>query len=251
MAVRRVRARPAGRGHPRSRRRVDAAGSRARAADIELRRVLPVLQRLHATRSSRSADQHRHAPRRCRARCDGAGAAIINDISGLADPAMAAVAARDRRRPGARAPSRRTGDHAAWHSFTDLLAEVAAELVQAVERALRAGVPGRPHRRRSGHRLRQDRRAERRARRRGSRPGPCDRLSGARSAPVARLSSARSPGGPVGERMIASVAAAVIAVERGASIVRVHDVGPRRRRCGSRGRASRLRGRSRRGEAHP
>ncbi len=190
----------------------------------ELRRVLPLLRRLHddpeLTSTPVSIDT-RHAATAAAAM--DAGAAIINDVSGLADPAMADVAARTgaglvlghmRGEPA-------TMQHAVH--FDDLLAEVAAELGVAVERALRAGV--------AGDRILVD-------------PGlgfgktpehsaallaSATYLTVQTGCPVLIGASRKGfigalTGRPVGERLIGSVAAAVIAVLRGASVVRVHDV---------------------------
>lgn len=152
-----------------------------------------------------------------------AGAAIINDISGLADPAMAGVAART---GAGLVLGHLRGEPATMQAhiaFTDLLSEVACELGFAVERALRAGV--------SGDRILVD-------------PGigfgktadqsaallvASAELTQRTGCPVLIGASRKAflgaiTGKPVGERLIGSVAAAIIAVERGASVVRVHDV---------------------------
>jgi dihydropteroate synthase len=194
--------------------------------DIELRRVLPVLQRLHADAGLASVPISIDTRRAAVARAAMvAGAAIINDISGLADPAMAAVAAETG--AGLVLGHLRGEPLTMQHgiTFTDILAEVAAELVQAVERALRAGV--------EGDRIVIDpgigfgKTAEQSA----ALVGAALDLAHATGCPVLVGASRKAflgaiTGRAVGERMIASVAAAVISVEHGASIVRVHDVGP-------------------------
>ncbi len=192
---------------------------------LELRRVLPVLRRL------RDDPELAHVPisidtrhAEVAAAAMDAGAAIINDVSGLADPAMAEVAART---GAGLVLGHLRGEPATMQagvSFADLLAEVAAELGAAVERALRAGV--------ANDRILVDpgigfgKTAEHSA----ALLGASEYLVQQTGCPVLIGASRKGflgaiTGRPVGERMIASVAAAVIAVERGASVVRVHDVG--------------------------
>lgn len=199
-------------------------GSEPVAPGLELRRVLPVLRRLQAdpelaeipisvdTRNAEVA-----------AAAMAAGAAIINDISGLADPAMAEVAART---GAGLVIGHLRGEPTTMQQgidFTDLLAEIADELIAVVERALRAGV--------ANERLIVDPGVGF-----GKTPEQSAALVAA-SAFLARetgcpvlIGASRKAflgaitGRPVGERLIGSVAAAVVAVERGASIVRVHDV---------------------------
>lgn len=201
-------------------------GSAPVPVDIELRRVLPVLRRLvdepTLARIPLSIDTRRAAVARA---AMGAGAAIINDVSGLADPAMATVAAET---GAGLVIGHLRGEPASMQhgiAFTDLLADVAAELSAAVERALRAGV--------AGDRIVVDpgvgfgKTAEQSA----ALVGASRDLAHATGCPVLVGASRKAflgaiTGRAVGERMIASVAAAVVAVERGASVVRVHDVGP-------------------------
>jgi hypothetical protein len=121
------------------------------------------------TRSSRSADQHRHAPCRCRralrwlrARRSSTTSAVSPIRRWPRSPPRPAPAwcsgtcAANRRRCSMASPSRTSSPRSprSWSRPS----------------SARCGPvsPGRAHRRRSGHRLRQDRRAERRARRRGS-----------------------------------------------------------------------------------
>lgn len=199
-------------------------GSQPVAPALELRRVLPVLRRLQDDPELAAVPisvDTRHAE--VAAAAMAAGAAIINDVSGLADPGMAEVAARTgaglvlghlRGEP----TTMQQGIH-----FTDLLGEVIAELIAVVERALRAGV--------ANERIVVDpgvgfgKTPEQSAALVASsallaRETGCPVLIGAsRKAFLGAIT-----GRPVGERLIGSVAAAVVAVERGASIVRVHDV---------------------------
>lgn len=199
-------------------------GSTPVDAALELRRVLPLLRRLRADSELAGVPisiDTRHAE--VAATAMDAGAAIINDVSGLADPAMAAVAARS---GAGLVLGHLRGEPATMQaavSFADLLAEVAAELGAAVERALRAGVdsdrilvdPG----------LGFGKTAEHSA----ALLGAADYLVQQTGCPVLIGASRKGflgaiTGRPVGERTIGSVAAAVVAVERGASVVRVHDV---------------------------
>lgn len=190
----------------------------------ELRRVLMVLRRLRDDPELASVPisvDTRHAEVAHAAM--EAGAAIINDISGLADPAMAGVAART---GAGLVLGHLRGEPATMQvhvTFTDLLSEVARELGSAVERALRAGV--------SGDHILVDP---------GIGFGKTSEQSAALLVASAELTQRTGcpvlvgasrkaflgavTGKPVGERLISSVAAAVIAVERGASVVRVHDV---------------------------
>lgn len=199
-------------------------GSTPVEAALELRRVLPVLHRLLNDPGLAAVPisvDTRHAE--VAAAAMAAGAAIINDISGLADPAMADVAART---GAGLVLGHLRGEPATMQvhvCFDDLLAEVARELAVAVERALRAGVPG--------DRILVDpgigfgKTAEQST----ALLAASMELTQRTGCPVLIGASRKAflgviTGKPVGERMISSVAAAVIAVERGASVVRVHDV---------------------------
>lgn len=199
-------------------------GAEAVAPALELRRVLPVLHRLitdPALASVAISVDTRRAE--VAAAVMAAGAAIINDVSGLADPAMAEVVARTR---AGLVLGHMRGEPATMQrdiQFTDVLAEVAAELRDAVMRALRAGV--------ANDRIVVDpgigfgKTAEQSA----ALVAASEYLVQETGCPVLIGASRKGflgtiTGRPVGERTTASVAAAVVAVERGASIVRVHDV---------------------------
>jgi dihydropteroate synthase len=199
-------------------------GSKPVGVETELRRVLPLIERLAAdevtARAAISIDTRHAAVARTAL---GAGAAIVNDVSGLADPEMAAVAAE----AGAglvighlRGEPADMQEHV---HFDDVVGEVEAELCASVDRALAAGV-----------------------RRENIVVDPCigfgktAEQSAALTASGARLREGtgcpvligvsrksflgRITGRPVGERMLASVAAGMVAVAHGASILRVHDV---------------------------
>ncbi|HWB36896.1 MAG TPA: dihydropteroate synthase [Rugosimonospora sp.] len=111
-------------------------------AETELARVLPVVRELAAAGVPMSIDTTRAA---VAARALDAGVTVVNDVSGgLADPIMAKVVA------GAGCPwvlmhwrgHSRTMQRLA--SYSDVVAEVRAELAQRADEALAAGVaPGR------------------------------------------------------------------------------------------------------------
>ena len=104
----------------------------------ELRRVLPVIEALAAEGATVSVDTMRAE---VAVRAIGAGARIVNDVSGgLADPAMATVAAESGLPFIAmhwRGHSRDMQDRAV---YSDVAAEVCAELEERVEHLLAAGV---------------------------------------------------------------------------------------------------------------
>jgi len=199
-------------------------GAEPVAPSLEMRRVLPVLRRLQEDPELAaipiSVDTRRAE---VAAAAMAAGAAIINDVSGLADPAMAEVAART---GAGLVLGHLRGEPTTMQQrihFDDLLAEVAQELIAAVERALRAGVanervvvdPGVGFGKTPEQSAALVAASAFLARETG-----CPVLVGAsRKAFLGAIT-----GRPVGERLIGSVAAAVVAVERGASVVRVHDV---------------------------
>ena len=133
-------------------------GADSVGADEEMRRVLPVVERLAAeTPALLSIDTYKATVAREAA---ARGAAIINDISGLQfDPGLAAVAAET----GAalilmhtRGRSRQMYDLAV---YSDVVAEVCAELREAMDRATEGGVrresivldPGFGFAKRAGH----------------------------------------------------------------------------------------------------
>lgn len=197
-------------------------GARPVDPEDERRRVVPVIERLVGLGIDApiSVDTRRAS---VAAAAMAAGASIINDVSGLADPAMADVAAAT---GAGLVISHLRGEPATMQEkieFDDLLGEVAAELAQAIERALAAGVerarivvdPGLGFGKRAresaallaaGHYLSQE--------------TGCPVLVGASRKSFLGAITGRS----VEERQGASVAAALLAIDRGAAIVRVHDV---------------------------
>lgn len=199
-------------------------GAEPVAPQAEVQRVLPVVERLvedSRTASTPVSVDTRHA-QVARAALE-AGAAIVNDVSGLADPAMAAVVAESR---AGLVLGHLRGEPATMQhdiAFTDVLAEVADELASAVERALGAGVereaivvdPG----------IGFGKTAEQSA----ALTAASEQLATRTGCPVMIGVSRKSflgqiTGRPVGDRALASVAAGLIAVQNGAALLRVHDV---------------------------
>jgi dihydropteroate synthase len=105
----------------------------------ELRRVMPVLERLRARRFPVAISVDTSRAEVARAAIE-AGVAMVNDVRGLADPGLARVVAR----AGVpvvvmhmRGSPRDMRERAVYR---DLLAEVKAEVLEGVRRALDAGV---------------------------------------------------------------------------------------------------------------
>ena len=198
-------------------------GASATAPEHQLARVLPVIEALASERALASVPIsvdtcHAMVAKRALA----AGAAIVNDVSGLSDPDMARIVAETgaglvighlRGRPATMQNDIR---------FVDLLREVTDELARAVEMAVAAGVerprvvvdPG----------IGFGKTAEQSA----ALVAAAGWLRQATRCPVVIGASRKSFLGALslahGDRLVASLAAALVAVERGASVVRVHDV---------------------------
>jgi len=190
--------------------------------DRERQRVLPLLDALRqrALEVPISVDT-RHAAT-AEAAVAG-GAAIVNDVTGLSDPAMADVVART----GAglvvghlRGEPRTMQDRI---GFVDLLGEVTDELGATVERAVAAGIPR--------ERILVDpgigfgKTAEQSA----ALVAAAGWLRAATGCHVLVGASRKSflgvlAGSQGSDRLIPSLAAALVAAERGASVLRVHDV---------------------------
>lgn len=194
-------------------------GAQPTPEDEELRRLLPVLREVVAWGVPISVDTYK--PAVMRAALD-AGADMINDIAGLASgEALAAVADSEcavcvmhmRGDPGSmqRAPI-----------YGDVVAEVSGCLAAAVGRCVAAGIdrqrivldPGFGFGKTLEHNLALFRALN------GNFWNDFPLLVG-----VSRKSMlGEITGRPVGERQAASVAAALLAAQRGAAIIRVHDV---------------------------
>ena len=184
--------------------------------DEELRRVMPVLEALAGCGVALSIDTRK--PEVMRAAL-GAGAAIVNDVRALREPgALEAVAASDcglvlmhmqgEPRTMQQAPV-----------YANVVAEVARFLRERRDAAVDAGIaadrivldPGFGFGKTVAHNLTLLAGLDRL-------PGPL-MVGWSRKATLGQLT-----GRSAGERVHASVAAAVLSVERGAAIVRVHDV---------------------------
>jgi dihydropteroate synthase len=194
--------------------------------ETELGRVLPVIEALRRdvelARVPISIDT-RHAEV-AKAALE-AGASIVNDVSGLADPHMAHVVAEAR---AGLVIGHLRGEPATMQDevhFDDLLREVADELGRSVEQALAAGVtreqilvdPGIGF----GKTGQQSAALVAASRFLRAHTG-CPVLIGASRKRFLGMLGGRES---AEDRMLASVVAAVIAANRGAAVVRVHDVG--------------------------
>jgi dihydropteroate synthase len=194
-------------------------GSHGVALEEERRRVLPVLEQLTGGAVPVSVDTQKAQLMR---EAIAAGAAMINDINALLAPgAVEAVAASD----VAVCLMHKKGTPANMQldpRYDDVVAEVLAFLGDRVRAVRTAGVaaerivvdPGFGFGKTLEHNLELLR---------------ClDRFSTCGALVLAGISRklmlGRITGRGVGERLHASVAAALIAVERGANIVRVHDI---------------------------
>lgn len=203
---------------------VYGAGAREVPAEQELARLMPVLEALRPLVDIPiSVDTRKAAVARAAL---GAGADLVNDISALGDPAMAAVVA------GAGCPvvlMHARGELATMQrdiSFRDVVAEVGAELSSRRDAAVAAGIdaaaivldPGLGFGKSAAQNLELLARLARLAE---------------LGAPLAVGASRKSflgavSGAPPEARLPGSLAAAARAAEGGAAILRVHDVGATR-----------------------
>ncbi len=186
----------------------------------ERARVLPAIEALADLGVAVSVDTRRASVAEAAL---GAGAVIVNDVSGLADPAMADVVARY---GAGLAVGHMRGQPATMQasiSFDDVFAGVAEELSVSIARARAAGVP-------LSHVVVDPgigfgKTAEQSAALVAS-SGELERSLGVPVMIGASRKSfigAVSPSTPA-ERLPGSLAAAVVAVQHGAAVVRVHDV---------------------------
>ena len=124
----------------------------------ELERVLPVIEGLTGFSAVISIDTRKASVARAAAK---AGAKIFNDVSALTyDPASLEVAAKTRHEPSCSCT--RKGEPKTMQDnprYADVVLEVFDYLEARIEAAEAAGIRARQHRRRPGHRLRQDHRA--------------------------------------------------------------------------------------------
>lgn len=195
-------------------------GAAGVTADEELARLLPVLERLRPrTGATLSVDTRKAAVARAAL---AAGADLINDVSGLADPEMAGVVAAAGcpivlMHSRGELPTMQSGI-----AFRDVVTEVRDELAALRDRAIAAGIsprqivldPG------IGFGKTAEQNADLLCR--------LDRIV-ALGQPVLVGASRKSflgalTGAPVDDRLPGSLAAAARSAERGAAVLRVHDV---------------------------
>ena len=194
-------------------------GAPAVDLDEELRRVLPLIDALRSTGMPLSIDTSKPAVMRAAL---AAGAVIVNDVFALRTPgALEAVAAADCGVVLMHMQGTPRTMQAAPH-YDDVVAEVGAFLRQRCDVLSEAGVarerivvdPGFGFGKTPAHNW------TLLARLADLDTGGAPLLAG-----LSRKSMlGQATGRPVGERLAASVAATLIAVQRGAAIVRVHDV---------------------------
>lgn len=194
-------------------------GSAAVALDEELARVLPVLDALRDLERPVSVDTTKPAVMRAAL---ARGAAMINDITALGAPgALEAVAASD----AAVCLMHMRGEPKTMQAdpvYADVVAEVRDFLAARVAACEAAGIareriaidPGIGFGKTLAHNLALTRHLEVLAR-----IGVPVLAGWSRKSSLGRIT-----GRPVEERLAASLAAALLAVQRGARIVRVHDV---------------------------
>ncbi len=187
------------------------------APEVEIDRVMPALRRLAADGRTVSVDTRNAAVMRAAL---GAGAAVVNDVSALThDPDSFETV----RRSGAPVIlMHMKGDPATMNDdprYGDVVAEVADALAETAARSIRAGLsrtqiaidPGLGFGKTHAHNL--------------ALLHGLDRLA-ALGYPVCVGASRKlsAPGAPASVRLAASAAAAVLAAQKGAAILRVHDV---------------------------
>jgi dihydropteroate synthase len=192
-------------------------------AEAEIRRVVPVIEGLRRRGPGLlSVDTTKTA---VAAAALDAGADLVNDVSGFAfEPGLARLVAR-RGVPAVLMHLR--GDFSSMHrdpSYKDVMAEVIAELGQAVGRAESAGVPraqvivdpGIGFSKAAAHSLEVIRRL----------PDLAVLDQPVLAGPSRKSFIGRVLDLPVGERLMGTAAAVAACVLGGAHIVRVHDVAP-------------------------
>ena len=204
-------------------------GSGAIPVEEELRRVVPVIERLVAARSdvAISIDTNRAGVAEAALR---AGATVVNDISGLRDdPEIAEVAARHGAGLALMHIQGTPRTMQANPHYDDLLGEVIDYLRRGVERAVEAGVPrnriwvdpGIGFGKTIDHNLELLRRLSE------LRVLGCPILVGtSRKSFIGRILAPLNGGEPLppGDRVVGTGATVAISIANGADIVRVHDV---------------------------
>ena len=204
---------------------LDIGGESSRPAaepvglDEELRRVMPVLEQLAQMPVPVSVDTCKPEVMR---RAIAAGAAMVNDINALREPGALEEVAQSQ---AAVCLMHMQGEPRSMQrdpQYEDVVAEVTAFLAQRVEAAQQAGIarerividPGFGFGKSTGHNL--------------ELLQGLSTIAGLGQPVLVGLSRkslfGKITGKPVADRVSASVAAALLAVERGAALVRVHDV---------------------------
>jgi dihydropteroate synthase len=113
-------------------------GAREVPAEVELRRLLPVCERLRGClKVPISVDTRKAAVARVML---DSGAAIVNDISALSDPAMAPLAAERRCTVVLMHMKGSPADHMRFASYRQVVAEVLEYLMERAAFAVRAGI---------------------------------------------------------------------------------------------------------------
>ncbi len=199
-------------------------GSSGITLEEELRRVEPAIAAIAAAiRAPISVDTSKAE---VAARALAAGACVINDVTALGDPRMAEVAAEYQAGVVLMHMQGSPRDMQTNPHYGDVTAEVAAMLAERIDRAAAAGVPrenlaidpGFGFGKTLEHNLMLLRNLERLAT-----LGAVLLVGLSRKSMIGTITG-REPG----ERTAGSVAAALVAAERGARVVRVHDVAPTR-----------------------
>lgn len=194
-------------------------GARATPEAEEIARLLPVLEEIRHWGVPVSIDTYKPEVMRVALK---AGATMINDINGMRDPGALAVVAASQCAVCVMHMQGTPGTMQQAPAYGDVVEEVHAFLAAAVGRCRAIGVeaarlvvdPGFGFGKTLDHNLALFRMLT------AACPGSYPILAG-----VSRKSMLGAiTGRPVEERMPASVVAAVLAVQRGAKIIRVHDV---------------------------
>ncbi len=198
------------------------SGAREVSAEVELGRLLPVLKRLHG-RLTAPLSIDTHKPEVARVALDW-GAAIINDVSALSNPAMAALAAERgctvilmHMKGGAE-------DHIRFASYQDVVEEVMDFLAERAAVAARAGIghsriildPGLGFAKTAQHNLAILANLER-----FCRLGYPVLIGASRKNFIGRISGSRDS-----DLLLGTDTVNAVAVAAGAAIVRVHDPAP-------------------------
>jgi dihydropteroate synthase len=210
---------------------VDVGGESTRPGSIpvtaaeEIRRVVPVVERLRGRGFALPISVDTTKAEVARAVLE-AGADLVNDVAGLADPALAEVVAAGRVPVVLMHMRGSAADMASRAVYGDVVEEVARELAEALARAERAGVarervildPGIGFAKTAAHSISLIARVERlRALGRPLLLGP------SRKSFIGQVA-----GAPVEARLPGTLAAVTACVLAGVELLRVHDVAPAR-----------------------